>query len=68
MRLLLAIAAALVAAIVTFIGAFAICAGAAWIFIFGDDPWPEWSNAALLILPAIAAVVATWRTFRNFAN
>lgn len=66
MRILLAIVAAFVVAVVVFIGAFAGCAGIAWVFIFGDNPWPTWSNAALLILPAIAAAATAWKTFSAF--
>ena len=68
MPLWFAIAAALAAAVATFIGAFAACAGVAWVFIFGDNPWPDWSNAVLLILPAIAAIAASRGTFRRFTR
>ena len=26
-------------------------AGAAWIFVFGDDPWPKWSE---IVIPLVA--------------
>lgn len=28
--------------------AMGIAAGFAWIFMFGDDPWPEWANWAIV--------------------
>jgi uncharacterized membrane protein HdeD (DUF308 family) len=65
MRTLIALLAATLAAIIVFVGAFAGCAGVAWIFVFGDNPWPSWSSAILLILPAIAGVAAAWVTFRS---
>jgi hypothetical protein len=65
MRALVALLAATVAGIIVFVGAFAGCAGVAWIFVFGDNPWPSWSSAVLLTLPAIAAVAAGWATFRS---
>ena len=35
------------AGVMTFGGA---AAGAAWIFLFGDDPWPAWSGPAIMLV------------------
>jgi hypothetical protein len=64
MRLLLAIVAAAVAAIVAFVTLFAACAGMAWIFLFGDNPWPSWSGAALIVPPAAGALFVGYLVFR----
>ena len=44
-------------------------AGVAWIFLFGDDPWPRWSE---IVIPLVALIgagggalilgLATWRS------
>ena len=65
MRLVLAVIAALAVAVAVFIAVFAGSAGLAWIFLFGDNQWPEWSSAALLIIPAIAAAISGWRAFTS---
>ena len=43
-------------------------AGIAWIFLFGDDPWPKWSEIVIplvafagLLAGAWLFVVAAWR-------
>jgi len=53
------------------LGAVAALAGVAWIFIFGDDPWPEWSNEAIMTIALICAVFvgistgwSIWRSTR----
>jgi hypothetical protein len=44
-------------------------AGVAWIFLFGDDPWPRWSEIAIPLVALAGAIagalilgLATWRT------
>lgn len=64
MRILLAIIAAAIAAIVAFMALFAACAGFAWIFVFGDNPWPSWSGVALIVPPAAGALVIAYLVFR----
>lgn len=39
-------AAAALFALMIFGGAFL---GVLWLFVFGDDPWPEWAEAGLSI-------------------
>lgn len=36
------------------LGAAAVAAGVAWIYLFGDSPWPDWTNWAI---PGIGLVV-----------
>ena len=43
----------IVAVAISFI-ALGILAGMAWIFLFGDDPWPKWAETFILV-PAVAA-------------
>jgi hypothetical protein len=37
-------------------------AGIAWIFLFGDDPWPRWSEIVIPLV-AFAGMVAGALTF-----
>ena len=64
MRILIAIVAATIGGIAMFIGLFAACAGFAWIFVFGDNPWPGWSGAALILIPAAGALIGAVSLFR----
>lgn len=45
----------------SFAGAFTIImlAGVAWIFVFGDDPWPGWTGVAIPAAGYAVALVAT---------
>jgi len=43
-------------------------AGIAWIFLFGDDPWPHWSEIVIPLVAFLGAVagatilgLAAWR-------
>jgi len=45
---------AIASAIGAYVGLLAIgggAAGFAWIFLFGDDPWPRWSE---IVIPVVA--------------
>ncbi len=64
MRILIAIVAATIGGIAMFIGLFAACAGFAWMFVFGDNPWPNWSSAALILIPAAGALIGAVSLFR----
>jgi hypothetical protein len=64
MRIFIAILAAAIGGIAMFIGLFAACAGFAWIFVFGDNPWPSWSSAALILIPAAGALIGAVSLFR----
>ena len=47
------------------VGAVAVLAGFAWIFVFGDDPWPAWSDAAIMTVALIFAATAGIATARS---
>jgi hypothetical protein len=64
MRILIAIIAATIGGFAMFIGLFAACAGFAWIFVFGDNPWPNWSGAVLILVPAAGALIGAVSVFR----
>ena len=47
-------------------------AGVAWIFVFGDDPWPRWGEAAIVIFACVGMIGgavmlgrAAWRATGN---
>lgn len=47
-------------------------AGIAWIFLFGDGPWPRWSEIVIPLVALAGAVggaavlgVAAWRATGN---
>ena len=47
-------------------------AGIAWIFLFGDDPWPKWSEIVIPLVALAGAVagaasfgLAAWRATGN---
>ena len=50
-------------------------AGIAWLFLFGDDPWPRWSEIVIPLV-ALAGVVAgaamlglaAWRATGNYRS
>ena len=56
-RILLTIAAAGVGGYAGMIVVGGGAAGIAWIFLFGDDPWPRWSEIAIPLV-ALAGIVA----------
>ena len=43
--------------------------GMMWIFVFGDNPWPDWSNilVAMVFMGVVLACVATggWLGYRH---
>ena len=68
MRLIVASVAAVLGGIAMFLGLFAGFAAAAWIFVFGDNPWPTWSGAVLILLPAAFALVGAISIFRSIMS
>ena len=52
--------AAVLLALVTTAAVVGASAGVLWLFVFGDDPWPAWSEPLLGALAlAVGAAVAT---------
>lgn len=50
----------LTSAMIAFLAAFVIAAAGAgilWIFVYGDNSWPESANTALMVLVATASVL-----------
>jgi hypothetical protein len=35
-------------------------AGMAWIFLFGDDPWPRWSEIAVPLVALAGSLAGAW--------
>ncbi|WP_037502479.1 hypothetical protein [Sphingomonas jaspsi] len=57
------------AGLITFGGG---AAGVAWLFLFGDDPWPQWGEWLILAVAFAGAVagaaglgLAAWRATGN---
>ena len=50
------------AAFAVTIGATAVIAGVLWLYVFGDDPWPESANIALNIAIPVFGLAA-WAGF-----
>ena len=67
LALLLAIVAGGVVAFCVVAAGTAVLAGFLWIYVFGDDPWPDWVETGLNIaIPTVGLllwVVASWRVF-----
>lgn len=47
-------------------------AGVAWIFLFGDDPWPQWGEWLILVFALVGMAggaallgLAAWRATGN---
>lgn len=64
-RKIAAIIAGVAFGIAAFLGLFAVCAGVAWLYLFGDDPWPEWSWVVLVLPPLLGAGVAGYGLFHT---
>lgn len=50
-----------------------LAAGVAWLFLFGDDPWPDWAESAILGVATVAGlaifggcIALGWATGRNY--
>jgi len=67
-RIALTVVAALIGGWAGLIAVGGGAAGIAWIFLFGDDPWPRWSEIVIPLVAAAGAVagavafgLAAWR-------
>ena len=65
MRRLIALVAAAAIGIPAFLGFAAGMAGVAWIFLFGDDPWPWWSSAVIFVPAGIIALATAASLYRT---
>jgi hypothetical protein len=68
LRYLLALLAGGLSFIAGLIGCGAFAAGIGWIFLFGDDPWPSWSDVLIVGMALMGGVgagtvtgLAAWR-------
>ena len=74
-RILVTIAAAGVGGYAGLVVVGGGAAGIAWLFLFGDDPWPRWSEIAIPLV-ALAGIVAgaamlglaAWRATGNYRS
>jgi len=69
-RILLTVLAAMIGGYAGLIIVGGGAAGVAWIFLFGDDPWPRWSEIAIPLVALAGAIagaasfgLAAWRAF-----
>jgi hypothetical protein len=49
---------ALLASVIIAVAVIAGAAGALWLFVYGDNPWPESADTTLIVLFAIACVAS----------
>lgn len=40
-------------------------AGIAWLFLFGDNPWPGWAEPVILAIGVLGALIFAWRGGRS---
>jgi fatty acid desaturase len=59
-RILLTCLAALIGGWAGLIAIGGGAAGIAWIFLFGDDPWPKWSEIAIPLVALAGSLAAAW--------
>jgi hypothetical protein len=65
MRRLIALITAAAIAVAAFLVFAAGMAGVAWIFLFGDDPWPWWSSAVIFVPAGLVALAAAASLYRS---
>jgi len=66
--LLLFAAPALLAALVAGMALFGAAAGMLWLFVYGDDPWPSWTEGALAaVFGLVALAIWAWLLSLAFA-
>ena len=65
----LAVIAGALAAFTAAMAFVAVATGVLWIFVFGDDPWPDWVDTALgVALFAVgvsAGAAVAWLTWKR---
>jgi hypothetical protein len=75
LRIFLTILAAIVGGYVGLIIVGGGAAGIAWLYLFGDDPWPRWSEIAIPLVAlagsvagALALGLAIWRSTGKYRS
>ena len=75
LRTALTVAATLVGAYVGLLVVGGGAAGLAWLYLFGDGPWPKWSEIAIPLVAltgsvagAVAFGLAAWRSTGKFGS
>ena len=75
LRIVLTTIAALIGGYVGLIFVGGGAAGIAWIFLFGDDPWPKWSENVIPLVALAGALAgayalgfATWRSTGKYGS
>ena len=59
-RIVLTALAAMIGGYVGMIVVGGGAAGFAWIFLFGDDPWPRWSEIVIPLVALVGAAAGAW--------
>lgn len=57
LRIILTALAAAIGACAGLMATGGAAAGVAWIFLFGDDPWPAWSEPVIMFVALAGAVL-----------
>jgi hypothetical protein len=57
LRSILAFGAAAIGGLAGFMGTGGMAGGFAWIILFGDKPWPAWSEPAIAAIALLGAAV-----------
>lgn len=72
LALLIAIVGGAALAFALTLGATAVIAGFLWIYVFGDDPWPDAANTVLNIAIPVLGLAAwgffCWVLYRNLTK
>jgi hypothetical protein len=58
MRLILSLAVGLVSGVAVTFAFIVLGAAVYWLFVFGDDPWPEAAETALVVAASGAGAIA----------
>lgn len=65
--LILFAAPALLAALVAGMALFGAAAGVLWLFVYGDEPWPSWTEGVLVAVFGLVAL-AIWAWLLSLAH
>jgi len=59
-RIVLTVLAAMIGGYAGLIAIGGGAAGIAWIFLFGDDPWPRWSEIVIPLVALAGSLAGAW--------